>query len=411
MSSCKAVTKLGYKCKNKRLSQSEFCRVHGKVNFNYFTPIKNLFKSSPIVEQSGAPTELLMTKNFLKTAPKASPNITNKKPLWQKQKEKHEKTVQNIIRKNHLTEQIDFLKTLDPRILLGVKAYTSEFYSPINAKLDRSMIKKSGRKIVRGKLNPIEKIIYKCLMYAFINIPSLSESLTVFRSLQLSNFATVQLQSKGFASTTINLLSEKDARFTEEVLNDKRDPMEYKRIFCCRMKIDIPKGQKVLPLLLDLSFNPNEDEILLPPETLFKKVGKKYFFEFTETECPKWIQICPPKTTVKMEIQNFISDQSSSLPNTKQFQLSEDELNTFELYMKKFRGMYDGETLLKDILNSESKLKVIEDFAIKNQIKVNPEHFLKSINFRLKLQKKMIEKQKKMIEKQKKNGNFYPFSL
>lgn len=355
ISTCKAITKLGYRCKKSKIKSSNFCNIHScKSNFHFSDGLHH-------------------------------------QQLIEPPKNKRETKVLQLLKKNHLLDQFNFLKQLDPRIQMGLKAYTFEFWS-INSKLDKAVKKSlkinttdaSDINRSKGVLNPLEKIIFKCLMFAFINIPPLSHSIKVFRGVQLSNFSELLLSTNSFTSTTLVSPIKHPWTYLKSILVDNTTSNITKDLFCCTMAISVPKHQKVLPLMLDLNnvvLNNSEflgTEILLPPLTQFEPIGGQYVVE------SKFKNSYNKKFFDQLQYQDFNSHQKSLPSLSKKFIPSEDELNTLDLLLTKFDDGFNGTgdiTTLLSLETRESKLKYVEDLGIKFNIKVNPEHFLKSIDF------------------------------
>lgn len=140
---------------------------------------------------------------------------------------------------NIFSEQIKFIDSLPESIKNSLEWYTDEY----NYKKFNNMLRTDE------KLDEDQKTHLENINLAFLGVPSLTESIIVYRGIKGFEIADEKLfQDKAYVSTSLN-------------------PELIKRIYvkpnreCCLLQITISAGTKVLPLHTISQFN--EQEVLL----------------------------------------------------------------------------------------------------------------------------------------------------
>lgn len=190
-----------------------------------------------------------------------------------------------------LTEQLEYVRNLRQlEIYDSLAQYTSNEGYEVNKHL-----REDGR--LRGDKEMDEKYqkIINDIDTAFLGVPPLWTSLTVYRSIDL--LVTFSYKSEGFISTSIDVITGSANR-------------PIKGFECCVIEITVAAGTKVLPLL-EVSKYSYEKEVLLPrdgtllfiSETVKKVEGKDYI----------WIYAAYVPPNPKFKINNIREVSQSQL--------------------------------------------------------------------------------------------------
>lgn len=136
-----------------------------------------------------------------------------------------------------LTRQIQYIRNLDTVDRRQLRAFTEGDDLDLNQMLCRNT-----------PLSGHYRNLYMLLMDIFDNIPTTSESITVYRGIEATELDQSRLKCQ-FVSTTL----------------DKSVAVEkFSGSDCCLLRITIPAGSHILPMMV-ASHQPDEAEILLPP--------------------------------------------------------------------------------------------------------------------------------------------------
>ena len=152
-----------------------------------------------------------------------------------------------------IRKQIEYISNLPAKIKSIIRLYTRSFDNINTA----------------STLTIIEAYVQQTLLKVFTDIPPLESELTVYRGLNKIPISTFKSQ---FTSTTLSLDSAR--MFMDPSLRDNKK--------CCMMQIKIPRGSKILPLLdIDVTYFPQEKEILLPPGGKFDTSSEPNVFNYS----------------------------------------------------------------------------------------------------------------------------------
>lgn len=142
--------------------------------------------------------------------------------------------------------QLDFMETIKDSHKYAIKYYTGGQFDLMNEKM------RLGKEFEEES----DKVNAKLLLELFDKVPILEHAVTTYRgSGYIDDYEKNQFTVDSFISTTLSL--EMANNFT---VDD-----------CCILVISIPAGFKALPLWTE-SANPEEEELLLPPRTTFRKI-------------------------------------------------------------------------------------------------------------------------------------------
>jgi hypothetical protein len=136
-----------------------------------------------------------------------------------------------------MEDQLNYVKHLSSDIYNSLVKYTDQYGFTLNRQLREHTITAESQKMIDD------------IDLAFLGVPVLQKSLTVYRSLDLYTNFTYRSESylsTGLALTTLGVGQPTD-----------------KSVTCCVLEITIPSGCKVLPLT-EISVHPHEQELLLP---------------------------------------------------------------------------------------------------------------------------------------------------
>lgn len=149
----------------------------------------------------------------------------------------------------NLDPQINFIKSLSPDILQSIKWYTQEGNAQT---LNALLIKYNGTlKVENSEIDEKYILHLQNLEYIFKNIPSITIPLTVYRGVK-DIFATDTYSTHTFVSTSVN------NKIVNRFINYENK--------CCILRITVNPGAKIIPIISELSYHPDELEILLNKE-------------------------------------------------------------------------------------------------------------------------------------------------
>ena len=161
-----------------------------------------------------------------------------------------------------MQEIYNYIETLPENIIQSLVWYTGDGYLFFNESLRKKMI-------------PKEKNHFDNIQKAFLNCPTLKNSIIVYKGVKITDEKDMYKKDLAYVSTGTNYES------TETFRGSK----------CCVLQITVSAGSKVLPVYL-LSENESEDEILLDKGGNFIVKGstmkdnmKIIFITYTSENC------------------------------------------------------------------------------------------------------------------------------
>jgi hypothetical protein len=179
-----------------------------------------------------------------------------------------------------ISAQLEYVDNLPREILTSLHNYTQDEYKKIN-KIARDLPEEFD-----PEKEEIENDDLKNIERAFIHVPPLTESITVYRGIRTKRDTSIY-DVKYYLSTSADI---------DRVI-------EF--VGCCMLKINIQSGCKILPLM-KVSNYAAEKEILIQRNVTFIVSNFKYA-ERGDVSFEQIDVACIPKSSVKMNLESPIS--------------------------------------------------------------------------------------------------------